>query len=116
MITQGNWKWDRAWSEDSSDKEFNGSVGKLISEDGDVILWYGMDGYEDIYCPSESNARLIASAPQLLNSLKDMITYFEQVTGCVNPHEDMDAKGEPCCICDMYNKAKLAIALVEGEA
>ena len=67
------WWWENPWAEDSDDERFSGSMGCLVSAAGKV-LWYGMDGYEGIYCPNSASARLITSAPHLVAACKEMVS------------------------------------------
>lgn len=53
--TPGPWKWQCEWKEDGY---HSGAMGELKPN----ILWYGMDGEENIYCHEKINAEFIAHA------------------------------------------------------
>ena len=64
--TPGPWKWEREWKGYGI---YVSGMGCLKSKSANV-LWFGMDGAENIYCPNLYDARLIAESPEMLELLK----------------------------------------------
>ena len=93
--TPGKWRVD---------KTSMGRAGLVLSEDDLIIA-------ECWNADQEANARLIASAPELLEACKDFIDDTNYI-------EDKDFPGDyinPNFILEYRDKIKQAIARVEGE-
>ena len=86
------------------DNEVQSSDGKFIA----IILWRGMTPNE-----MQANARLIATAPQLLEACKDLIYYIDILLKeryeMGLPEDHLEFIPEP------ISKALIAIAAAEGK-
>jgi len=85
---------------------------------GDIATVYNTpDGWVSIHAPTwlnigdqkvtMANARLIAAAPDLLETLKEIVGFWDSIVpiDCVND-----------CVNDLHVKARVAIAKATGEA
>lgn len=91
--TPGPWIWDN---------NFNGLYG--AGPDNEVLSYAGYEGMWLTDSPSrEANARLIASAPDLLEALSEVVEFWDSIvpTDCIN---------------EMPIKARAAIAKASGSA
>lgn len=58
---------------------------------------------------------LYKAAPALLKACEKAISMFEQIYGCCNDHDELDAKGEQCQICSEWDFIKAAITAAKGD-
>ena len=93
--TPGPWRWDDGDCEDDMPRLMAPS-GK-VCHFGNAMQYYPTEGKP----PSNSDARLIAAAPELLEALK------QALEECIWPNERLS---------DVHDKACAAIAKAEGNA
>lgn len=93
--TPGPWRIE---IEDSPDAEWSRRWPNIIADEYEVVGTEGM--YGDLETDM-ANARLIAAAPELLQSLQEVIQYF-------------DAPGDGCFSDAQLAKARAAIAKATG--
>jgi hypothetical protein len=109
--TPGPWLWtDRVLQGDAKYSTY-GDMGGFVTADGVPVCWFGDN---ETYYPTEgtppnaADARLIASAPDLLEALRQttaQIAVWRSING--------DMVG---ALADLENTARAAIARATGEA
>lgn len=99
-FTAGPWKWDdTVWDYDPSE-----TAPWIVSDDANEsrVLW------GEVHC-NEANARLIASAPELLEALQDALAALAENVGMQDTYIDFDQ------VRAARDKSSAAIAKATGE-
>ncbi len=101
--TPGPWKW---WTSNSWKRLMHENTGATIRI---LELCVCSDGHPDLYV-SEANARLIASAPDLLGALEKIVDMNVQY--CIDKYGDASRADSMACV----EIARAAIAKATGDA